>query len=138
MLTYFQEKHDETERDERSEDNIQFVIARRDSPEVLQMMEQTLDFVPSCVELLVIFPGFPRVRLRRYDRNASFASDECASHGIRISLVHDHCCFSSELHFLEQFSSLRRIALIAGAEDESQANMRSGSDQMDLRRQSSA
>lgn len=138
MLTYFQGKHDESERHEGTEYNIEFVVTCSDAAEILEVMEQPLNFIASFVQLFVVRPWLLGVALWRHNRDALLSSDGTARDGVGISFVHHYPGAPLQFCSPEDLSSFRRIPGIAGAQDEGKTCVRSRSHQMDLGRQSSS
>lgn len=107
MLTYFEEQHGQSECDEGTEGGVELVVACGDAPVILQVMKQAFDLVASLVELLIVTPGFSRIRFRWNNGNTSLFSNRTACFGICIAFVHHDAGSALKRNVLEQLATFR-------------------------------
>ncbi len=138
MLTCFEEQHGKAKGNERTERSVELVIARGNATVVFEMMEQPLNLVASAIELLVVTPGFLRVRFGRHDGDTSLFAKSGTSLVVGIAFVHHDASVAFKGDFLQQLAAFGRVIGIAGAQRKCDPRMGSGGKQMDLRCQSAS
>ncbi len=102
MFTKLLAEHDDDEGDDdkRQEVGFEFLIARGDSAELLDVIEQALDFVALLGPFLILADKIQAVRLRRDDRDDPVGVELGADDIAVIGLVH-----SGVLHAVTRIES---------------------------------
>jgi hypothetical protein len=129
------EQHDEAKCNEGAKREIKFVVAGGNAAEVLEVMDEPFNLVALFVELLVVPPGRPHVRLGWHNGDTSFGSDGFSYQGVAVSFVHHDSGLPWQWRVLEEPPSLGRIVRIARAQGKGNAGMSACNDHVDLRRQ---
>lgn len=87
------------------------------------MVEQAFNFIPSFVEFLVICPRDFCVGFGRDNRDTLFLPDGFSGLVVSVAFVHNDRCFGTEMNGLQEFSSSRRIVVLARAQRKSEGSM---------------
>jgi hypothetical protein len=141
VFTKWLAEHDDNEGDddERQEVGFEFLIARGDSAELLDFIEQPFDFVALLVAVLIIDDEIQAVRLGRDDRSDAFSVELGADGVTVIGLVHRRLLDAVvRIDGLDERFTDRRVPDLSSGDADSHRIGLGSAQGMDFRRQSAA